>query len=293
MTNQTNTAGKEKSDLPTQEKRIKPLRELNLIDDYMFDVATIDLEMCKAIIELSLNIRIQEIKWKEGQKVMHNLPSKRAIRLDFYVRDIQGQLFNVEMQKRNTGDIPKRTRYYSALLDAPLLNQGERSFETLPQTYVIVICGFDCFGYGKYRYTFQNRCKEDTRLVLENGLTIVFLNTKGRNEEEVELELVTFLHFIENSTAEEASHSYDPRIQGMYGKINHLKSLADVDADYMTAEEYRRMIEEESMQKGIQKGRLQVIAICLKNGTREDAQRLLGATEEEIEQAEELLKQTY
>ncbi|MFR8473266.1 MAG: hypothetical protein ACLVB2_10960, partial [Clostridium fessum] len=40
-------------------KRIKPLRELNLIDDYMFDVATMDLETCKAIIELSLNIRIQ------------------------------------------------------------------------------------------------------------------------------------------------------------------------------------------------------------------------------------------
>ena len=68
-------------------KRIKPLRELNLIDDYMFDVATMDLETCKAIIELSLNIRIQEIEWKEGQKVVHNLPGNREIRLDFYVKD--------------------------------------------------------------------------------------------------------------------------------------------------------------------------------------------------------------
>ena len=55
-----------KQNMDSSMKRIKPLRELNLIDDYMFDVATMDLETCKAIIELSLNIRIQEIEWKES-----------------------------------------------------------------------------------------------------------------------------------------------------------------------------------------------------------------------------------
>ena len=33
---------------------IKPFSELNLIDDYMFDIATMDLEICRSIIELSL-----------------------------------------------------------------------------------------------------------------------------------------------------------------------------------------------------------------------------------------------
>ena len=63
-----------KQNMDSSMKRIKPLRELNLIDDYMFDVATMDLETCKAIIELSLNIRIQEIEWKEGQKSVPALP---------------------------------------------------------------------------------------------------------------------------------------------------------------------------------------------------------------------------
>lgn len=39
-----------KQNMDSSMKRIKPLRELNLIDDYMFDVATMDLETCKAII---------------------------------------------------------------------------------------------------------------------------------------------------------------------------------------------------------------------------------------------------
>ena len=140
-----------KQNMDSSMKRIKPLRELNLIDDYMFDVATMDLETCKAIIELSLNIRIQEIEWKEGQKVVHNLPGNREIRLDFYVKDTDDRVFNVEMQKKNTGNLAKRTRYYSALLDAPLLKKGEKGFDGLPQTYIIVICGFDYFGDGKYR----------------------------------------------------------------------------------------------------------------------------------------------
>ena len=94
---------------------------MNLMDDFLFDVTTVNLDACRIIIELSLGIRIKEIQWKEGQKVVHNLPGKRGIRMDFYVEDVEGKIFDVEMQKRNRGNIPKRTRYYQALLDAPLL----------------------------------------------------------------------------------------------------------------------------------------------------------------------------
>ena len=109
---------------------VNPLQNMNLMDDFLFDVATVDLETCKIIIELSLGITIKNIRWKEGQKVVHNMPGKRGIRMDFYVEDDKGQVFDVEMQKRNQGNIPKRTRFYQALIDAPMLKSGERGFET-------------------------------------------------------------------------------------------------------------------------------------------------------------------
>ena len=140
-----------------------PLEHMNLMDDFLFDVATVDLETCKIIIELSLGIKIREIRWKEGQKVVHNIPGNRGIRMDFYVEDSEGQVFDVEMQKRNEGNIPKRTRFYQALIDAPMLKSGERGFDNLKPAYIIVICGFDQYGFGKYRYTFENRCKERSR----------------------------------------------------------------------------------------------------------------------------------
>ena len=260
-------------DSTTSSEGFRPLRDLNLIDDYMFDIATMDLETCKSIIELSLNIRIQEIRWKQSQKVIHNLPGKRGIRLDFYVRDINGTVFNVEMQKRNDGNLPRRTRYYSALLDAPLLKKGEKQFDQLPETYIIVICGFDLFKEGKYRYHFRYHCDEDPALILQNGLTVVFLNTKGRNAADVEPELVAFLRFIENSTAEEAHQSEDPRIQEMYGKINTLKNSEAVEADYMTAEEYKRMITEEAREKGMREGMREGIQEGMQKGIQEGMQK--------------------
>ena len=42
------------------------------------------------------------------------------------------------------------------------------------------------------------------------------------------------------------------------------------------------------MKKGIETGRLETIADCLRNGTMNDAKRLLKATGEEIEKATEL-----
>ena len=86
--------------MDTDNEPFNPLKDMNLMDDFLFDVATVDLETCKIIIELSLGITLTKIAWKEGQKVVHNLPGKRGIRMDFYAEDDQGRVFDVEMQKR-------------------------------------------------------------------------------------------------------------------------------------------------------------------------------------------------
>lgn len=64
-----------------QAKESKTLQELNLTDDFLFDVATEELENCKAIIELTTGLRLKSLKWKSGQKVIHNLPE--SVELDW------------------------------------------------------------------------------------------------------------------------------------------------------------------------------------------------------------------
>ncbi len=135
-----------------QEDRWKPLKEMNLTDDFLFDVATAELENCKTIIELSTGLRLKSLKWKEGQKVIHNIPGKCGIRMDFVAESEDGRVFDVEMQNRKEGNIPKRTRFYQALMDAPMLKSGEKGFDKLKPLFIIVICDYDPYGMKKYCY---------------------------------------------------------------------------------------------------------------------------------------------
>ena len=53
-------------------------------------------------------------------------------------------------------------------------------------------------------------CKESGYINLEDGRTIVFLNTHGKNESEVPKELVTFLKYVKADLAEVRKHLMIP-----------------------------------------------------------------------------------
>ncbi len=223
----------------------KTLQELNLIDDFLFDVATEDLEVCKIIIELSLNMSLQSIRWREGQKVVHNLPGRRGIRMDFCAEDTDGNYFDVEMQKRNVGNIPKRTRYYQALVDAPMLKSGEEGFDNLRPVYIVVICGFDLYGYGKYRYSFGSYCEEIPGLVMGDECRKIFLNTKGKNADEVERPLVDFLRYVECSSGAGIAEGCDRKLKHLHEKVERIKANSQMEVSYVRTREWERLIREE------------------------------------------------
>lgn len=241
--------------LPQRRELSKSLQELNLMDDFLFDVATEDLEVCKIIIELSLNMRLQSIRWKEGQKVVHNLPGRRGIRMDFCAEDTDGNYFDVEMQKRNVGNIPKRTRFYQALVDAPMLKSGEEGFDNLQPVYIVVICGFDLYGYGKYRYSFSNCCAEIPGLIMGDECRKIFLNTKGNNADEVEKPLVDFLRYVERSDGSGITEDCDEKLKHLHEKVKRIKASGQVEVSYVRTQERERLIREEGREQGREQGR--------------------------------------
>lgn len=250
-----------------QAKESKTLQELNLTDDFLFDVATEELENCKAIIELTTGLRLKSLKWKSGQKVIHNLPGKRGVRLDFIAESEDGRIFDVEMQNRNEGNIPKRTRFYQALIDAPILKSGERGFDKMNPLYIIIICNYDPYGKKKYCYTFDNQCKEVPGLRLGDEVTKLLLSTKGENEEEVPKELVDFLHYVTESNENGLPDECDERLKRLHESIREIKASADMEVEYMKMEERERIIRDEGVEFGKQIGII--------NGKIEDILELL------------------
>lgn len=248
-----------------QAKESKTLQELNLTDDFLFDVATEELENCKAIIELTTGLRLKSLKWKSGQKVIHNLPGKRGVRLDFIAESEDGRIFDVEMQNRNEGNIPKRTRFYQALIDAPILKSGERGFDKMNPLYIIIICNYDPYGKKKYCYTFDNQCKEVPGLRLGDEVTKLLLSTKGENEEEVPKELVDFLHYVTESNENGLPAKCDERLKRLHDSIQEIKASADMEVEYMKMEERERIIRDEGKQIGIMTGKMEDILELLED----------------------------
>ena len=248
-----------------QAKESKTLQELNLTDDFLFDVATEKLENCKAIIELTTGLRLKSLKWKSGQKVIHNLPGKRGVRLDFIAESEDGRIFDVEMQNRNEGNIPKRTRFYQALIDAPILKSGERGFDKMNPLYIIIICNYDPYGKKKYCYTFDNQCKEVPGLRLGDEVTKLLLSTKGENEEEVSKELVDFLHYVTESNENGLPDECDERLKRLHESIREIKASADMEVEYMKMEERERIIRDEGKQIGIINGKIESVLELLED----------------------------
>ena len=157
---------------------MKPIEELTIVDDFMFGAVMRNPRYCKPLLELVLGVKIREIIYPEPQKSMSERYNSKSIRMDVYVEDDAGTVYDVEIQTADKQGLPKRMRYYQCMIDLYILEKGE-DYASLRPSFVIFICTYDPFGKGRYVYTFENRCLEDASLALGDGAVKIMLNTKG------------------------------------------------------------------------------------------------------------------
>ena len=143
-----------------------PWEELEICNDFLFGKIMQEAELCRELLQRILpELEIDHIEYPELQKTIKADVDAKSVRLDVYVRDDKNSVYDIEMQVSNTGELPKRTRFYQSMLDLQLLDKGQ-TYKQLKPSYIIFICPFDTFGAGRHLYTFQNFCREDYRIVL-------------------------------------------------------------------------------------------------------------------------------
>ena len=173
----------------------KKLKELTITDDFMFGAVMRDPRRCKPLLELILDVKIRHIEYPELQKAINERYDAKIIRLDVYVEDDAGTVYDIEIQTTNKKYLPRRVRYYQGLIDLNILEKGE-DYRALRKSYVIFIATYDPFGKRRYVYTFENRCKEDPKLALGDDTVKIVLNTKGKVGEITD-ELKALLQFMD------------------------------------------------------------------------------------------------
>ena len=211
-------------------KNKKSLQDLTLLDRFLFAEVMEDPKTFENILSIILGEDISIKGRPQSEHENRTSPLKRQVRLDVWAEDETDAVYNIEAQKENTKNLPHRSRFYQALIDSKLLDPGEVDFSNMKDCYSIIIAPFDLFGRGLYQYTFQMTCAE-TGQPLEDGATRIFLNTHGKNSEDISPELKELLYYMEHTT-EEISCSTS-RLQEIKNHVNIVKSSEEIGVKYM------------------------------------------------------------
>ena len=150
------------SNLTPEEKWEKATIANNFI---FYKVMRNNPDVCKELLEILLEMEIDHIEIRSEETVEIDFGSK-GIRLDVYAKNAS-QAFNLEMQATNTKELPERARYYQGSIDVDCLKSGQ-IYKDLKDSYVIFICIPDVFGKGLARYSFENLCRENTSIRLND-----------------------------------------------------------------------------------------------------------------------------
>ena len=235
--------------------RIKEWEELTICDNFLFQKVMQNPRLCKRLIEKLLRIKVKNITYPAAEKTLEISPTQKGIRLDLYVETDTGVLLDIEMQSvgKSIDWLPKRTRYYQAMIDLNVLGKGKDYIE-LKKSFVIFICTFDPFpGNDRKMYTFTNLCHEQDGLELGDETVKIFLNTKG-TVGEIDDDIDKFLAYVDGKAAE------GEFTQDIAAEVERLKQHNETKVEYMTLmmelKEQRREGFDEGVIYGENRGRI-------------------------------------
>ena len=209
------------------ETRQTSWEELSISNDFLFGKVMQNPELCKELLQRILpDLDIDHVEYPELQKTIKEDFDAKGVRLDAYVNDGKGTVYDIEMQAVTSKYLPKRTRYYQSMIDLQLVDKGQ-DYDTLNNSYIIFICLSDLFGKNRYMYTFENVCEEDSEVILNDGSKKVFLNADGKNGA-VSEELKAFLDYVAGRPSE------DTFVKKLKRAVEKAKKNREWRHEYMT-----------------------------------------------------------
>ncbi len=281
---------------PTLQESMKLLGEMTLLNRFLFSEVMSDPEVYTATLQIILGEdELKLLAGSQAEKEIKTAPWLRSIRLDVYAVDEHGTVYDTEVQARKTNDLRKRSRYYQSLIDSSLLSPGTRDFNQLNNVCVIMIMPFDLFGLDKYYYTFVPCCKEDKSLELKDGAVRIFLNTRGKNDDEITPELKEFLRYVESADDEFVEKSSSDRLKKIHACVNRIKSSEEAGVKFM--QKWLDQIDffEDGKELGLEMGRVENTLSTLRklmqkqNMTPEEALDFLEIPKDEWQTYKEML----
>lgn len=263
----------------------KAFDDLTIVDDYMFCAVMQDKSICATVLNMVLADSIGTIADIAYQKTFDQIGYAKGIRLDVWVKDDKGKVYDVEMQSTNKQNLAKRLRYYQSIIDVSSLEKGGHYMD-LPDSFILFFCPFDYLSGGLPVYTFKTICSEDTAIVLPDGVPKVLINSVAADKA-APPELKAFLEYMNGIISD------SPFIRKIDKHIKELKENEERRKEYMLMQAFEMDARRDGIQQGMQQGK----SIGLAEGSRQKAfetariLKQLGDSVQKIMQATGLSKE--
>jgi predicted transposase/invertase (TIGR01784 family) len=126
------------------EEIFRTLRALRLVDNDLMEACFKDnLEAADLLLKIILDRKDLTVTGVSTQYHIAGFQNHNVC-LDIYATDIEGNKYNIEVQRANKGAEPQRARYYSSMIDTDMLMHGQ-DYDQLRENYVIFITENDVF----------------------------------------------------------------------------------------------------------------------------------------------------
>ena len=241
----------------------KRFDDLTITDDYMFCMVMQDKSICTKVLNMVLADSIGPISDITYQKTFDQAGYAKGIRLDVWVTDSNGSVYDVEMQTTNKQDLAKRLRYYQSVIDVSSLEKGGH-YTDLSNSFIIFFCPFDYLNKGLPVYTFKTICSENTTTILQDGVTKVIINSTAADKTH-DSELKAFLEYMNGITSD------SPFIRKIDRYIKELKENEERRKEYMLIQAFEMDARRAGFQQGITQGVAQGMRQGEARGSRQKA----------------------
>lgn len=256
------------------EEDLQRIKKLRLLDDDFMNKVFEDKVCTELLLRIILNRDDLEVLEVHGQYTIKNLQG-RSVRLDIMAVDAEGKVCNVEVQRSDKDASVKRARYNSSLIDANITEPGAK-YENLRETYIIFVTENDVLNRGLPIYHVERRVME-TGESFGDESHIIYVNSRVKDETALGKLMQDFY------CTEPAEMNY----KILADRVRYFKEDERGVAVMCRVMEKMR---DEALAEGIELGRIRTIFTFFMNGgTKEEAERLLRVTEEEIKAAEAML----
>ena len=161
------------SRITTREKLIEAGKEYNLLSDGFMSVALRDIPACQYVLRILTGIKNLKVREVRPQYRVSKIESHDAV-LDVLAEDETGRLFDLEIQRADTLDHARRTRFYSSMIDSNYLEKG-KTYSDLPEVYVIYVSETDLWKAGYTTYELEKKFRK-SNVSYDDGQHVLYIN---------------------------------------------------------------------------------------------------------------------